>query len=289
MIKKDAIGAEAALPFSLVVTSTGLGTAGHVWVDAGGGLTAQFKVQCPSGTPGTFVNAAIARIVEIGGGNYTYQLDAGESADPGKVFYYPNVALHDGDELNADWEDIVDIGSGATLGAGAITLATFATDALQALGIMRSGTAQAGSAVAMTLDAGASSANGAYVDGTAFITGGTGAGQVNTVTGYVGASKVASFAAKSWVTAPDATSTFLIFAASSPLAAAQATIEGTDVEDSNTLGDLIRLLVAVLFGLGADYTTDTTVWKSLDQTKVRGTNTYDETGRTGALVGDTSP
>ncbi len=112
MIIPGASGAEAALPFSLVLTATGAGVAGYAWVDAGGGLTAGLKVQCPSGTPGTYVNATISRIVEIGGGNYEYQLSAGESADPGKVYYYTNVALHDGDALSARWEDIVDVGGG---------------------------------------------------------------------------------------------------------------------------------------------------------------------------------
>lgn len=119
MILPGASGAAAALPFSLIVTATGLGTSGHAWVDAGGGLTAEFKVQCPSGTPGAYVNATIARIVELGGGNYEYQMSAGESADPGKVYYYPNVALHDGDALTARWEDIVDVGS-AGLTANAV-------------------------------------------------------------------------------------------------------------------------------------------------------------------------
>jgi hypothetical protein len=109
VIPSGASGQAAALPFSLIVTSTGLGTAGHTFVDAGGGLTAHLKVQCPSGTPGTYVNATISRIVEIGGGNYEYQMSAGESADPGVVYYYVNVALHDGDSLVPKWDRIVDV------------------------------------------------------------------------------------------------------------------------------------------------------------------------------------
>jgi len=113
MILPGSSGAAAALPFSLILTATGAGVAAYAWVDSGDGTTAGLKVQCPSGTPGTYVNATIARIVEIGGGNYEYQLSAGESADPGKVYYYPNVALHDGDALTARWEDIVDVAAAA--------------------------------------------------------------------------------------------------------------------------------------------------------------------------------
>ncbi len=114
MIAVGASGEEAACPFSLVVTSTGLGTAGHAWNDVGGGLTDELKVRIPGGA---YANATIARIVEIGGGNYEYQLTSAESVAGGKVYYYPNVALHDGDILAARFEDIVDIGAAVLRGS----------------------------------------------------------------------------------------------------------------------------------------------------------------------------
>lgn len=70
-----------------------------------------------------------------------------------------------------------------------------------------SGTAQAGGANTITLAAGASAVNNQYVGFSVAITGGTGAGQVQQVTGYVGATKVATMAAN-WATQPDATSTY---------------------------------------------------------------------------------
>lgn len=72
-----------------------------------------------------------------------------------------------------------------------------------------SGTAQAGSANTITLAAGASAVNQQYVGYTVSITGGTGAGQVGIVTGYVGSTKVATMAAN-WGTNPDATSTYVV-------------------------------------------------------------------------------
>lgn len=104
MILTGSSGAAAALPFSLVNTTTGAGKLAHAWVDAGAGLTAEFKVRLAGGA---YANATISRIIEIGGGNYEYQLTAGESATAGKVYYYPNVAGHDGDLLAVRWEDVV--------------------------------------------------------------------------------------------------------------------------------------------------------------------------------------
>jgi hypothetical protein len=55
------------------------------------------------------------------------------------------------------------------------------------------GTATAGSATAMTLAAGASAVDGAYVGMTVYLTGGAGAGQSAVISSYVGATKVATF------------------------------------------------------------------------------------------------
>lgn len=71
----------------------------------------------------------------------------------------------------------------------------------------RSGTAQAGAANSITLDAGASAVNDFYKGQICVITGGTGAGQSKIATGYVGATKVLSFG-DNWGTNPDNTSQF---------------------------------------------------------------------------------
>lgn len=73
---------------------------------------------------------------------------------------------------------------------------------------VRDGTAQAGGAADITLDAGASATNDAYNGMLIQILAGTGAGQSRVITDYVGATKVASVAA--WGTAPDNTSKFSI-------------------------------------------------------------------------------
>jgi lysophospholipase L1-like esterase len=74
------------------------------------------------------------------------------------------------------------------------------------------GTAQAGAASTITLAAGASATNGQYFNNWIHITGGTGVGQYRVITGYVGATKVATVGA-AWATAPDVTSTYEITAA----------------------------------------------------------------------------
>lgn len=70
-----------------------------------------------------------------------------------------------------------------------------------------SGTAQSGGASTVTLASGASASNDTYNDSTITITGGTGAGQTRKITGYVGATRVATVDA-AWATQPDETSTY---------------------------------------------------------------------------------
>lgn len=70
-----------------------------------------------------------------------------------------------------------------------------------------SGTAQAGASSTITLATGASSVNSTYNNSTITITGGTGAGQTRTITGYVGSTRVATVSA-AWATTPDASSVY---------------------------------------------------------------------------------
>lgn len=74
-------------------------------------------------------------------------------------------------------------------------------------GIEHSGTAAAGGASTITLDAGASGSDDAYNTMVVRLTGGTGSGQERVISDYVGATKVATVSV-AWGTPPDATSTF---------------------------------------------------------------------------------
>jgi len=91
--------------------------------------------------------------------------------------------------------------SGASVSADILSL-------LQAT-IVRTGTAQAGAASSITLDAGASAVDSLYKDATVIITSGTGVGQSRMISAYVGATKVASVS-PNWITSPDATSVFMV-------------------------------------------------------------------------------
>lgn len=70
-------------------------------------------------------------------------------------------------------------------------------------------TAQAGGASSITLKAGASAVNNFYNNAFITTTGGTGEGQTRWISGYVGATKVATVSA-AWDTIPDATTTYSI-------------------------------------------------------------------------------
>lgn len=71
------------------------------------------------------------------------------------------------------------------------------------------GTAQAGAASTITLAAGASASDDFYNNQIIELTGGTGSGQFNKITDYVGASKLATVE-NAWTTTPDATTTYSI-------------------------------------------------------------------------------
>ena len=82
-------------------------------------------------------------------------------------------------------------------------------DGTCAAGSVRDNTAQTGTSTTITLDASASAVDEAYTGMNVLLTGGTGSGQVRAISGYVGATKVATVST-SWTTTPDATSTFSI-------------------------------------------------------------------------------
>jgi len=81
--------------------------------------------------------------------------------------------------------------------------------AVEAVTAERTGTAQAGAADSITLDAGANAADDFYNGMVIRITSGTGVGQIRQIIDYVGASKLA-YVGRNWGTNPDATSVFRV-------------------------------------------------------------------------------
>jgi hypothetical protein len=113
--------------------------------------------------------------------------------------------------IEGQTDDIGAAGAGLTavaIGTGGITRASFAADT--GLQSVRSNTAAAGGASTITLDASASATNDFYNGMSIYLTGGTGAGQSNTILDYVGGTQVATVK-DAWVTTPDNTTTFAIF------------------------------------------------------------------------------
>lgn len=102
--------------------------------------------------------------------------------------------------ITAGW--LTDVG----ISSNAFTRQKFAADS--GLQSIRSNTAQSGTATTVVLDTLASAVDDFYNNSIIYITGGTGAGQSRRITDYTGASKTATV--DSWITNPDATSTFAI-------------------------------------------------------------------------------
>jgi hypothetical protein len=82
--------------------------------------------------------------------------------------------------------------------------------------VIHASTAQAGGAATITLAAITASTVDSFYNGTVIgITAGTGGGQARVITGYVGATKVATVG-RNWVTNPDATSVYKVYALDKP-------------------------------------------------------------------------
>lgn len=110
------------------------------------------------------------------------------------------------------------------------------------------GTAQAGAASTITLASGASSTDNIYVGMPIYLTGGTGDGQVNVISGYVGSTKVATVAVP-WAnlpggTAPDNTTTYSIPANNlyRPISAGLETVTGWAYQNRNSGNSRLRKL-----------------------------------------------
>jgi hypothetical protein len=152
---------------------------------------------------------------------------------------------------------------------------------------LHAGTAAGGAAGSITLDGAASATNDLYKDCVCLIVGGTGAGQVNTISSYAGGTQIATMA-RNWAVNPDATSQFVIVPAPSganPTSVAAA-VWAAIGEGAYSFGDLVRLLVGAIAGRKSNYTTGAIAALSLNGAKTRVTWTTDETGVLTVTIGD---
>lgn len=100
----------------------------------------------------------------------------------------------------------------------------------QRLQSIRTGTAQAGAAGTITLDAGASAVTDFYKNALIFLTEGTGASQCRTISSYAGDTKVANIT-PNWATTPDTDSVFVVI----PMGA----IAGTTAPSAEDVADAV--------------------------------------------------
>lgn len=204
-------GVTGQLAFS-VINGDGMPVPSYSWTDIGGGVTEDFEVRLVDGTPAVI---EIARITEIGDGDYLYELTAAENAARGKIAYRTAISGYDNTRR---WEDAVDVSPPAAL---------------------LSGTAQTGGALTIRLASGAVEFNDQYKNGIIVLTGGTGEGQINTIVGTDSSTDDASVS-DAWAVTPDATTTYEILPGPSPRAVATDVWEGLVLESGLTAGDEMR-------------------------------------------------
>lgn len=135
---------------------------------------------------GAAIATSAGTFTELGDGRYYYEATAGEVATQG---FLSLALVKEGIKVAFPTAQVV--ASSSTLGAP----------------VIRSGTAQAGAAGSITLDASASATSNFYVPSLVFIRTNTGAGQARLIYSYNGSTKVASVE-PNWVTTPDNTSVF---------------------------------------------------------------------------------
>lgn len=153
----------------------------------------------------------------VDGGNYSLEITAAQLDTEGGAWvqvkvngvlvmvspYYEVVDPADADALSALLANV----SGGAFTADAFAASFFA--ALITNQHTNAGTAQAGAATTITLATGASASDDTYNGQVIILLAGTGAVAVNVITGYVGATKVATVAA-AWATNPDNTTRYVI-------------------------------------------------------------------------------
>lgn len=140
--------------------------------------------------------------------------------------------------------------------------------------VSRTGTAQAGTTSSITLDSGASATNNLYRYHGVEIIGGTGAGEASFVTGYTGASKVATVD-PAFAVAPDNTSVFLLrklgIDAATPAQVATAVWAATRAGNA-TAGSFGEYVLADATRLSGDATAADNAEAFFDGTGYAGTN-----------------
>ncbi len=181
------------------------------------------------------------------------------------------------------------ISAGGQITVGTVNDKTGYSLALPDSDVADSGTAQAGASGSITLRVAASSTTDTYKGAKVKITGGTGAGQTRTITGYAGGSRVATVDWP-WVTPPDGTSTYAVLfdnsnalnsslqvstTASDPWATALPGAYG-----AGTAGALIGNMVSSVWANAAR-----TLTAATNLTSTGGTITVDGNGRTQIQVG----
>lgn len=169
--------------------------------------------------------------------------------------------------------------SANVLPSGAINRSSFAADT--GLQSVRSNTAQTGASGSITLDASASATDDIYNDHWVYATGGTGSGQCRLITDYVGSTKVASVS-PNWTTTPDNTTTFAILPRSQRLAA--AALDSIVIETGVNARQAIAVIGSKLAGKRSGMATATNVYKGLDNTTTRITETTDSDGNASAVT-----
>jgi hypothetical protein len=149
------------------------------------------------------------------------------------------------------------------------------------------GTAQGGGAAAITLASTASTTDDRYNGRLVYIYDGTATGEVGYVQDYVGSSRGCVMAAN-WVTAPDATSRYIVlpWAAMSTLAEVADAIHDEAVDGATTFRQSIRLANSALGGKASGLATTTAVYRDLADTKARITATVDADGNRSAVTRD---
>lgn len=178
---------------------------------------------------------------------------------------YPKVTIKDGTGAGE-----IDTNAGAIVAVTTVTTTTNLTNAppdssgvttllsrlsaaraamLDALSL-RTATAQAGAAGTITLDASASATNDLYKGQWVVITSGTGAGQSRLISGYVGATKVATIH-RNWATNPDNTSVFYLLSAADIQGLVLADTLTTYTGDTPQTGDAYAVVNSGTFGNSA--------------------------------------
>jgi hypothetical protein len=132
-------------------------------------------------------------------GNYVHGVVYNSQARVSQIGEYCTVAVS-GQNIKVNVTGTIEIGDPIVPSTSALAVA------LPPLPISVNGTAQAGAATTITLAAAATAVDEYYTGAQISITGGTGVGQINTITKYVGSTKVAT--TLRWATTPDATSTY---------------------------------------------------------------------------------